>query len=127
MELNNIVGMTNDDGKRERPRDSMYLQAVLRPQGGADLPTFTVKVRNISAGGLMGQCEQPVAIDDHIAIDLRNIGRVGGKVAWVNGDRFGVAFDEPIDPKLARQKVSGDRPQPQINGAGFRRAGHLLG
>lgn len=124
------MGMAGDDsGKRGRPRDSMFLQAVIRSRGsGGDSPAFPVRVRNISAGGLMAQSDRPVARGDHIFIELRNIGQVGGTVAWINEDRFGVEFDAPVDPKLARQKVGGARAvAPQISGAGFRKVTHPLG
>ena len=42
-----------------------------------------------------------------VVVELRNIGPVAGVVAWVRGERFGVSFDEEIDPKLARQQVGG--------------------
>jgi hypothetical protein len=42
---------------------------------------------------------------DKVQLELRNIGQVTGHVAWVAQGRFGVAFDHPIDPKLARQPV----------------------
>jgi len=122
-----IQTSNEDSGKRERPRDSMYLQATLRPRGGApSSPAFTVKVRNISAGGLMGQSDQPVTMRDHIVIELRNIGEVGGTVAWVKDDWFGVVFDRTIDPKLARRRLT-TRAKPEISSSGFRKATHPLG
>ncbi|MNC96807.1 hypothetical protein D3C83_142760 [compost metagenome] len=41
-----------------------------------------------------------------VTVELRNVGRVEGSVAWVQDNRFGVAFVEEIDPKLARAPVS---------------------
>ena len=42
---------------------------------------------------------------DKVELELRNVGRVTGYVAWVAQGRFGVAFDYTIDPKLARKPV----------------------
>jgi hypothetical protein len=38
--------------------------------------------------------------------NLRHIGWVEGVVAWVQDTRFGIAFVEQIDPKLAREPVA---------------------
>ena len=42
---------------------------------------------------------------DKVELELRNIGRISGYVAWVAQGRFGVAFDFVIDPKEARKPV----------------------
>lgn len=112
---------------RDNARDSMFLQATLRPINGAMSPAFNVRVRNLSAGGLMAEADVQVAIDDRITVELRNVGRVEGKIAWVRGTRFGVTFDAPIDPKLARKPSRQEVVQPTISGSGFHRVTHLLG
>jgi hypothetical protein len=43
-------------------------------------------------------------------VALRNIGWVDGTVAWTQDNRFGIAFVEEIDPKLARAPVAGGTP-----------------
>lgn len=112
---------------RDNARDSMFLQATLRPLSGGNPPAFSVRVRNLSAGGLMADADAEVAVDDRITIDLRNIGQVEGRVAWVRGQRFGVTFDVAIDPKLARKPAKSGAVQPIINGSGYHRTTHLLG
>ncbi len=112
---------------RDNARDSMFLQATLRPLSGGNPPAFSVRVRNLSAGGLMADADADVAIDDRITIALRNIGQVEGRIAWVRGQRFGVMFDAPVDPKLARKPAKADVVQPIISGSGFHRTTHLLG
>ena len=112
---------------RDAARDSMFLQATLRPLDGSDSAPFNVRVRNLSAGGLMADSDVSVAVEDRIVVELRNIGKVGGKVAWVRGGRFGVTFDAPIDPKLARRPIKSDVVQPVISGSGFHRTTHPLG
>lgn len=112
---------------RDNARDSMFLQAILRPQSGANPPAFSVRVRNLSAGGLMAEADTVVEIDDRISVELRNVGRVEGKVAWVRGTRFGVTFETTIDPKLARKPAKTDTVQPVISGSGYHRTHHPLG
>lgn len=127
MDATNAKFMAVDGGNRDRPRDSMFLQAVLRPNGkGKPTSAITVRVRNISPGGMMVESEVAVAAQDRILVELRNIGEVNGTVAWVNGSRFGVAFDAPIDPKLARQKIK-VAPEPILTRDGFRKVNHPLG
>ena len=95
---------------RSEPRDSMFLMGIMRRVGGPDVQ---IKVRNLSPGGMM--VESPVGFPRGQAIEaeLRGIGAVLGRVAWTAGGRIGVAFDQPIDPRLARKPVSGG-PQPQL-------------
>ena len=97
-------------GLRSEPRDSMFLMATVRRVGGTDV---AVKVRNLSPGGMMAECPTSFFRDEAIEAELRGVGPVTGRVAWTAGGRIGVAFDHPIDPRLARRPVSGG-PQPQL-------------
>lgn len=85
---------------RHISRDSLFLAAEVR-LGGVD-NGHRVKVRNLSPGGMMADGEAPVVRGSMITVDLRNIGRVDGTVAWVQGNRFGIAFNKEIDSKRAR-------------------------
>ena len=89
--------------KRELNRDSLFLKAALHFVDGDDCGE--VRIRNLSAGGLMAEAPVQAKRGDKVQLELRNIGQVTGHVAWVAQGRFGVAFDHPIDPKLARQPV----------------------
>tara|TARA_R110000850_G_scaffold30238_2_gene83454 strand:+ start:4861 stop:5271 length:411 start_codon:yes stop_codon:yes gene_type:complete len=89
--------------KRELDRDSLFLKAELRIVDGDNCGE--VRIRNLSAGGLMAEAPVQTKRGDRVELELRNIGRVTGHVAWVAQGRFGVAFDHPIDPKLARKPV----------------------
>ncbi len=96
---------------RSEPRDSMFLMAVLRRPGGDDV---TIKVRNLSAGGMMAECPVSFSRGEVIVTELRGIGVVGGRIAWTAGGRVGVAFDDPIDPRLARKPLTSSAPQPNL-------------
>lgn len=91
--------MSNVD-TRQVNRDSLFLLAQLRVDGQDGL--HRVKVRNLSAGGMMAEGDARVMRGSLVAVDLRNIGWVEGTVAWKQDNRFGIAFVEEIDPKLAR-------------------------
>jgi hypothetical protein len=95
---------------RSESRDSMFLMAALRRLGGKDA---TVKVRNLSAGGMMAESPVSFSRGDEVEVDLRGIGIISGKIAWTAGGRVGVQFHSAVDPRLARKPVSGN-PQPQL-------------
>lgn len=85
---------------RQISRDSLFIMADLRVDGtDAD---HRVKVRNLSAGGLMAEGAVRVLRGQPVRIALRNAGWVEGTVAWVQESRFGVAFHDEIDPKTVR-------------------------
>lgn len=89
--------------KREIDRDSLFLKAELRfPASNAQ---GEVRIRNLSAGGLMAEAPVQVARGEKVELNLRNIGWISGVVAWVAEGRIGIAFDHPIDPKAARKPV----------------------
>jgi hypothetical protein len=92
---------------RSVARDSLFLLADLGIEQAEE--THRVRVRNLSDGGMMGEGSLRVRRGDRVRIELRNVGTVHGSVAWVQDDRFGVAFDEEIDSQSARR--------PAINGA----------
>ncbi|MCK9540619.1 MAG: PilZ domain-containing protein [Novosphingobium sp.] len=85
---------------RKIGRDSLFLMADLRREGAA--VEERIRVRNLSAGGMMGEGPMRVVTGEIVAVNLHNIGWVEGSVAWVQEDRFGVAFREEIDSKRVR-------------------------
>ncbi|MDB5662810.1 MAG: hypothetical protein JWN59_1148 [Sphingomonas bacterium] len=96
--------------QRGEQRDSMFLMATMRV---SETTEVSVRVRNISAGGLMGECSTPLSQGDPVEVELRNIGTVSGRIAWTTGQRLGVAFDTIIDPLLARKPV-GAQPRERM-------------
>jgi PilZ domain len=88
---------------RSVARDSLFLLADIRIEQSADI--HRVRVRNLSDGGMMGEGQLRVQRGHRLTIELRNIGVVGGAVAWVQDNRFGIAFDEEIDSQKARRPL----------------------
>lgn len=95
--------MSNVD-TRHVNRDSLFLLAQLKADGEAE--THSVKVRNLSAGGMMAEGNVKISRGQLVSVELRNIGWVEGSVAWTQANRFGIAFIEQIDPKQARAPIS---------------------
>ena len=67
---------------------------------GRDPAIHAIKIRNLSASGLMGECAVKVASGTRLELDLPELGRVSGTVVWVHEPRFGVAFDDEV-PSLS--------------------------
>lgn len=94
---------TASGASQARDRNSLFLKAVLRfPTSGAQ---GEVRVRNLSAGGLMAEAPVQASRGEPVEVNLKNLGWVTGKVAWIAESRCGIAFDYPIDPKAARQQI----------------------
>ena len=68
---------------------------------------FEVRVRNLSAGGLMAELPQAVAPDSVVEVELPAHGWVRGRVAWQTEGRAGIAFDEPVDPQAVMEPSAG--------------------
>ncbi|GGA10902.1 MAG: pilus assembly protein PilZ [Sphingomonadales bacterium CG12_big_fil_rev_8_21_14_0_65_65_10] len=92
-----------DIDNRDRERDSLFLMADLRLRGESDVQR--VKVRNLSKGGMMAEGAPVPERGQSISVNLRNIGWVDGSVAWVQDNRFGIAFANEIEPKAARAPI----------------------
>lgn len=95
---------------RSVARDSLFLLADIRVEQNAEV--HRVRVRNLSDGGMMGEGNMRVQRGHRLAIDLRNVGTVAGTVAWVQDNRFGIAFDEEIDSQLARRPLQATEDVP---------------
>ncbi|HKY82553.1 MAG TPA: PilZ domain-containing protein [Sphingobium sp.] len=105
-------GMAERGPARSGPRDSLFLLTSLKSDEGT--PLGRARVRNLSATGLMADCERPVPAGARILFELRGIGRVSGSVVWSREDKIGVAFDQEIDPQLARKPVAAGEPRRSV-------------
>lgn len=93
---------------RGADRDSLFMQARLTLPGEAE--PVTVRVRNLSAGGMLAEPQQRVAggaIVEGVVVEaeLRNVGAVRGRIVWVGEGKFGIAFDRPVNPQAIRRQV----------------------
>jgi|CXWL01.1.fsa_nt_gi hypothetical protein len=90
------------DAARGKSRDSMFLSAIVLFDGTAT--SQTVRVRNLSAGGMMIDVGAARKMGLGATIVLQNIGEIRGSVIWSTEKRLGIAFEHEIDPHLARRK-----------------------
>ena len=96
---------------RTLKRDSLFLSAELTLSEGAE--PVRVKVRNLSDGGMMAEARLPVERGARVGVELRNVGRVGGSVAWTQDDRFGIVFDREINSKKVREPAAQGESTPR--------------
>jgi len=75
---------------RQVVRDSLFMHALLRLQG--EEQTHRVRLRNLSASGMMAEGDMCVERGALIEVELRHIGWVQGSVAWKQDNRIGIAF-----------------------------------
>lgn len=55
------------------------------------------RVRNISPGGMMIECDVPITVGESIRVELRNMNVVEATVRWTRPPRLGVEFAQPVD------------------------------
>ncbi|WP_409742371.1 PilZ domain-containing protein [Sphingopyxis alaskensis] len=102
---------------RSADRDSLFMQAEMA-LGGRPGRT-TVRVRNLSPGGMLAEAMVAVEQGAAVEVDLRNIGPVAGRVIWVGEGKFGIAFDRLVDPRaVRRQLVPGSDLPPHLRQRG---------
>ncbi|MEO0698361.1 MAG: PilZ domain-containing protein, partial [Pseudomonadota bacterium] len=95
---------------RSVTRDSLFLLASVRVEQGVE--DHRVRVRNLSDGGMMAEGDVFVQRGMRLEIELRNVGKVGGSVAWVQDKRFGIAFDREVDSQRVRKPAAEDSNAP---------------
>ncbi len=90
------------ESQRRDQRDSLFVLAKLRPEGEPG-EGETVRVRNVSSGGLMADASDLYRPGMRVELELEGIGAMNGAVAWSEAGRIGIAFDHPIDKSRARK------------------------
>lgn len=90
------------ESHREKTRDSLFLSAVIAFHDSPQRQT--VRVRNLSASGMMIDVAAAKEKGLGVTVTLKNIGDVNGKVVWSTAKRIGITFDQEIDASLARHR-----------------------
>ncbi len=89
-------------------RDSVFVMADLRITGKAG--DHRVRVRNLSGYGMMAEGNVRVTAGAVVEVNLRGVGWVSGRVAWIVDGRFGIGFDDMVDAQLVRSGVDSGSP-----------------
>ena len=86
---------------RSKTRESLFMFAEIELDGQPD--ARRIRVRNLSDIGMMGEGRMRVLRGSRLIITFRGMPAVIGHVAWVEGERFGIAFDEEFDCEMAKR------------------------
>lgn len=99
-----------EGGQRRSPRRTLHLEVEgEKPGAGA----ARILIHNISADGLLIQCDLPLERDEAIDVLLPHAGSRRASVVWSSGRLFGCRFETPIDKAtlsaaILRSAVDGD-------------------
>lgn len=79
-----------------KTRAATLLSAICVGDGGGNIG---VRIRNLSETGLGGVCVSGFGFrhGERLTILLRDESWIKGRIVWVDGRRFGVAFDQRVD------------------------------
>ena len=97
--------ITESIPRRAGNRDHLFLTASIRRDSEPGRAAASVRVRNLSAIGLMADFTDFAAPGDAVVVTVRGIGSVAGMVSWARRGRIGITFDVEVDPKKARKPV----------------------
>lgn len=82
-------------GTPREPRRKLLFEAQGSLGSGS---TASVLIHNVSASGLLIECQTPLELGEKIEIDMPHAGETRAKVIWTSGNLFGCQFDTPISP-----------------------------
>ena len=83
---------------RHAARDSLVVEIDLRL--GDENQDHSVRMRNLSPRGMMAEGDVKASRGMSVWVNLHDLGWTEGTVAWVQDNRFGVAFRDEIDPSV---------------------------
>jgi diguanylate cyclase (GGDEF)-like protein len=86
------------------PRHRLIRTGMLQWKG----KVLSVRLRNISAGGAMVECDRAVGTGERVALDLADAGTLDAEVRWCREGQLGLRFEEEFElRKLARSAAAG--------------------
>lgn len=78
------------------PRIRIIRAALLHYQG----QVRGARLRNISSGGALVECREPVEVGAQIQLDFAAGGLIDAEIRWIKGTQFGCQFNEKFDLRL---------------------------
>jgi diguanylate cyclase (GGDEF)-like protein len=97
--------VTADGFQFNRPPRQGLLKVASLQFNGMNMP---VRVRNISTGGALLECDRALPAEAKVQLDLPGCGNLGAEVRWSEAKRMGVQFEEEFDlRRLAPGKANG--------------------
>ena len=100
-----MSGTDTTSERRAEPRFPLFLPASARCGAGA----ARVHLRNLSRSGALAEALRPPPARGS-AVTLSRDGLLAqAEVMWTQGPRFGLRFDEPLDPDALLAQLRGGR------------------
>ncbi|MEA3042072.1 MAG: hypothetical protein QOC65_1561 [Sphingomonadales bacterium] len=97
--------VTADGFQFNRPPRQGLLKVATLQWNGMKMPA---RIRNISTGGALLECERTLPHDSKVQLDLPGCGSLGAEVRWSEARRMGIQFEEEFDlRRLAPGKGDG--------------------
>ncbi len=85
--------LSDSSGKRRKPRRTIRLETRGASASGE---VANVTIHNISASGLLLECDRPLGVGDELAIELPDAGPINATIVWESGVLRGCRFGSPI-------------------------------
>lgn len=79
--------------QRKAARTPVSTATRLRPRSSYDVE---VRLCDVSTGGFMAECQEPVRIGSYVSLEVPGVGAVHAQVRWQLGNRMGGMFLDPI-------------------------------
>jgi hypothetical protein len=89
---------------RRVERENLMVVTDLRLAG--EEGEHRVRIRNLSAKGMMAEGAVRATRGALVEVALEDHGWVPGAIAWVQDNRFGIAFRDDIDPGILQHHVA---------------------
>jgi diguanylate cyclase (GGDEF)-like protein len=86
--------ITADGFQFNRPPRQGLLKVASLQFNGMSMP---VRVRNISTGGALLECDRMLPAEAKVQLDLPGCGNLGGEVRWSESKRVGIQFEDEFD------------------------------
>ncbi len=86
--------ITADGFQFNRPPRQGLLKVASLQFDGMSMP---VRVRNISSGGALLECDRSLPNESKVQLDLPGCGNLGAEVRWTESRRIGLQFEEEFD------------------------------
>jgi diguanylate cyclase (GGDEF)-like protein len=97
--------VTADGFQFNRPPRQGLLKVANLQFNGMSMP---VRVRNISTGGALLECDRMLPAESKVQLDLPGCGNLGAEVRWSEAKRMGLQFEDEFDlRRLAPGKSGG--------------------
>lgn len=99
-----VDGQDKDPRKGKRSR--VLFQATISARGRE----FEARIRDLSALGVLVEMDQPPALGTKVFFSRGKLS-ASARVAWVGGNRAGLAFDNPVNERALLAYVPGRTPK----------------